>query len=169
MHSSWIGVGAFCAALTALGACFYGPPINPAPSAADSPPFVLGFSPEIPIDLTEDGEQRFAIDAVYDLNDPEVITYRFLGKLQPNDVEEVAFRAGALQPREIQAFDGVTEYDGPALTLDRCVDPLEGADGDIVFVTLELTDELPASQAQDGLEEFVVTYTWRVKLTGACP
>lgn len=168
------GGGARCAATVVgalcLSACFYVPPISEVPEELDTPPFVLGFEPDVVVDRREDGELRLSVDAVYDLNEFEQIEWTFWMFLTPNDPGPFPLDSDTLRQRATQSFPDATEYDGPEIVLGAC-DTLDRAAGgsDVVIVSLELVDPLPASQRREGFEQFSVTYSWRVRLTGECP
>lgn len=159
------------AVLATAPACFYVPPITTAPVDIDSPPFVLGFEPDMVVDLRTAPEVVFAVDAVYDFNDVEEIDWAVSLYLSPEAPFPSEVASGELRPREVQSFPDATEYEGPSTTLDAC-DTLanaKGPTGTIVTVDLVLTDRVPASQRQDGFEEFRIVYTWRLRFTGECP
>lgn len=169
----WTGTGhGFAAASVAVVAsgCFYVPEINPVPEELDTPPFVLGFEPDVVVDLRVAEAVRFAADAVYDFNAFEEIDWRFTMFLSPDDAFPFVLDSGELRRRETQAFADVTEYTGPSISLPACqvFEPARG-NGSLVALTLTLEDPLPASQRREGFERFEVSYTWRVRVIGECP
>lgn len=155
-------------AAAAISACFYVPPISSVPQERDSPPFVLGFEPDVVVDLRSAPQFRLSVDAVYDLNDAEEIDWEFTTFLSPD--LPFTLDSGTLRVRETQSFPDATEYEGPEIAFPACptLDDARG-DGDIVPVTLLLTDVLPVAQRREGLEQFEVRYTWRVRISGECP
>lgn len=166
-HGRHIGVAVVCAVLGA--ACFYVPDIQPVPEEPDTPPFLLGFEPDLVIDLREPSVARFAVDAVYDLNDREEIDWVIQMYLTPDAIGPFPLESGTLRPREVQSFEDATEYQGPSAELDRC--PLLAqarGDGDIITVDLVLTDPLPESQQREGFEEYSIRYSWRARVVGEC-
>lgn len=165
-RSAAVWAAALAAAVTQ--ACFYVPQISEKPASADSPPFVLGFDPDIVVDLSETTDEvTVALDSVYDLNDPETIDYRFLFRLQPDDQRPVQV-TGRLRSAAVQPFSGATAYEGPSLTLRRCRPPLDGSDGDIVTVSIELIDPLSSAEDLGESDEYIVPLTWRLRLVGSC-
>ncbi|MCB9507594.1 MAG: hypothetical protein H6698_06765 [Myxococcales bacterium] len=162
--AAWAGVLAAAACQT----CFYVPQISEKPASADSPPFVLGFDPDMVVDLSETTDEvTVALDSVFDLNDPETIDYRFLFRLQPDDQRPVQV-TGRLRSAAVQPFTGATAYDGPSLTLRRCRPPLDGVEGDIVTVSIELIDPFTSGEDLGDSDEYVVPLTWRLRLVGSC-
>ena len=156
-------------ALASLPGCFYVPPIGSAPEEPDTPPFVLGFDPDLVVDLRSGGDLRLSVDAVYDFNEPEDIEWSFRMFLRPDDPATFTLASGRLLLRETQSFIGITEYEGPEIRLSRCPTLDEAAgDADLLFIELVLVDEIPNSQRQDGFEQFEVVESWRIKLTGEC-
>lgn len=139
------------------------------PEELDTPPFILGFDPDVVIDLREDGPARFIVDAVYDMNPPEDIDWVAEMYLTPDATRPFPVAADSLRIREVQSFDGATEYEGFEIQLDRCP-MMASARGDSSFVTLDLqiTDPLPSTQQQEGFEAFTARYTWRVRVVGEC-
>ena len=147
-------------------ACFYVPQINPVPQTPDAPPALIGTDREETVDLSVPGDERFEVDVILDVNDPETIRYAFLAEIP--GFGELSVLSGELAVRETQSFEGVTEYDSPVWEHPRCQSPLDGL-RDPVTITLVLTDEVPAEQQRDGFSEWTVENTWEISFIGQCP
>ena len=147
-------------------ACFYVPPINPVPQTPDAAPALIGSDRQDTVDLTVPGIERFEVDVILDVNEPESIGFAFLAEFPVLGVVQIS--AGELSVRETQSFENVTEYDSPSLELTRCQTPLDGL-SESVRVSLVLTDEVPAEQQRDGFTEWTVEKTWTVRFEGQCP
>lgn len=118
------------------------------------------------MDLSVPGSERFEVEVILDVNEPERIRYAFLVEIP--GAGEVTLNPGELELRETQSFTGVTEYKSPILELQRCQVPLDGTQ-EAVQVTLVLTDEIPASQQREGFTAWTVRTTWQLDVEGQCP
>ncbi len=160
-----------CLAVSSAGlaACFYVPKIEPLPEELDTPPFILGFEPDVVVDLREAGTVRFAVDAVYDMNAPEEIDWNIEMYLTPEAIGPFSVGSGTLRQREVQSFPDATEYQGPVVEFERCPTLAQArGDGDVLSVDLILRDPLPLSQRREGFEAYNARYSWRVRVTGEC-
>jgi hypothetical protein len=146
--------------------CFYVPPINPEPETPDAPPALIGVEREEIIDLTIVGNERFGVDVILDVNEPEVIRFAFLAEFPT--IGDVQVSSGELVVRDPQSFTGVTEYESPVWEPERCVTPLDGLQ-DTVQITLVVTDEVPDAQKRDGFSEWTILHEWNVSFLGQCP
>ena len=147
-------------------ACFYVPSINPIPETPDTPPALVGTDRDGAVDLSVPGSERFEVEVILDVNDPERIRYAFLVEIR--GIGLVPVTSGELDVRETQSFTGVTEYESPLLELQRCQAPLDGQQA-TVQVSLVLTDEVPEAQQREGFTEWTVQNTWHLDVTGQCP
>jgi hypothetical protein len=163
-------VSAACIVLGVSAGCFYVPPLEEVPVPLDTPPFVLGFEPDITVDLRSASDVRLAVDAVYDLNAPEDIDWGIRMHLTPEAQFPTEIASGLLRVRETQTFEDATEYDGISALLDACGILVQAkGDGSLVAVELVLNDPLPAAQRREGFEAYRVVYTWRIRTAGECP
>lgn len=154
----------------ALGACFYTPPFRGVEVERDSPPFALESNLTTVIDLSANASTVFSIDAIFDRNSLETITYAFIPEGQDADVELLgsSLGSGTLVAADIQTLDGFTQYIGPRsgpanfCLLERALGYRPGS------IDLVLSDTLPDDQ-RVLFDAYLVRIRWTLEYVGDCP
>ena len=167
LHSGSARVAGLVLASASLSACFYTPPFRGVEAEQDAPPFTLETEITAVVDLSSSAPAIFGVNAVYDRNSVETITYAFVPEGQDLDsfLTDV-YGVGTLTPADVQTVPDVTQYNGPRSNpLDYCA--FESILGRPRYVDLLLIDPLPDDQ-RTLADAYTVRTRIAIEFVGGC-